>query len=80
MGFSDDAQILLEACLCCNKANEQVFSEFCFFAISKIFGTKIEKNNVFTDFLININNCHLTNDRTGVIFFVTYNKNIFCIF
>ena len=80
MGFSDDDQILFETCLCSNEVNEQVLSYFYFFAIWKIFWTKIKKNDVFTDFLINNNNCHLTNDRTGVIFFVTYNKNYFSIF
>ena len=33
MGFSDYAQILFEACLCCNKANKHVLSNFYFCAI-----------------------------------------------
>ena len=52
MGFSDDAQILFEACLCVNTVNEQILSDFYFFAILKILRTKIKKKkiNVFKDF------------------------------
>ena len=31
MGFSEDVQMLIEACLCRNKASEQVLSDFYFF-------------------------------------------------